>query len=317
MQTIIHVINTLAPVFLIIALGAALRSRGFLSAQLAAQISRLVYWVGLPALLFAKVALAEQIGAGAGKVAALVLIGMGACIVLALILAALLRMPGPQVGTFVQAAYRGNLAYVSLPVVFYAFANVEGEAGGEQAQSLAALSLALVVPLYNIAAVVALLASQHRFGRKAAGRMVRQIVTNPLLLACVAGFAWQQVGPEMPMAARRTLGAVGQFALPLALLCVGATLAGTSFRGGTGLSVLAAAVKVGFAPLIGFAAAGVLSAGPRETSVALIMLACPTAVASYVMADQMGGDRTLAAGGVAVSTVASVVSLGVAVSLVG
>ena len=52
------------------------------------------------------------------------------------------------------------------------------------------------------------------------------------------------------------------------------------------------------------------------SGVALILLACPTAVASYVLADQLDGDAALSAGAIVASTLLSVVSLGVVVALV-
>jgi predicted permease len=51
--------------------------------------------------------------------------------------------------------------------------------------------------------------------------------------------------------------------------------------------------------------------------VCLVYLACPTAVASFVMAQAMKGDAILAAGTVAVSTVYSCVALSVVLLLAG
>jgi predicted permease len=50
-SSVIHVINSLAPVFLIIALGATLRRFGWMPPAMAQWASELTYWVALPALL--------------------------------------------------------------------------------------------------------------------------------------------------------------------------------------------------------------------------------------------------------------------------
>jgi hypothetical protein len=50
--------------------------------------------------------------------------------------------------------------------------------------------------------------------------------------------------------------------------------------------------------------------------VALIMLACPTAVASYVLSEQLGGDSALSAGAVVVSTILSIASLAAVVAII-
>jgi predicted permease len=59
-----------------------------------------------------------------------------------------------------------------------------------------------------------------------------------------------------------------------------------------------------------------MGAGTTETGVALILLATSTAVAGYVLADQMDGDSALAANAVAVSTLLSPISLGIVIALI-
>ena len=51
--------------------------------------------------------------------------------------------------------------------------------------------------------------------------------------------------------------------------------------------------------------------GPAETLVALIMLSTPTAVAAYVLADQLDCDADLTAGVIACSTTFSFISFSV------
>ena len=57
------ILNTLAPVFLLIALGAGLQASRFLSPGFLREANRVVYWVGLPALLFSQLA---RLGRGVG-----------------------------------------------------------------------------------------------------------------------------------------------------------------------------------------------------------------------------------------------------------
>ena len=75
-----NIINTIMPVFLVIGVGACLRRTGFLSAEFVKRLMRLVYWVGLPCLLFYKTAGASYDYQAAGKTFLVVLIGMFACI---------------------------------------------------------------------------------------------------------------------------------------------------------------------------------------------------------------------------------------------
>ncbi len=311
-----NVINTIAPVFLVMAVGAILRRMGFLSAEFVKRLMRLVYWVGLPCLLFYKTAGASYDYQAAGKTFLVVLSGMIACIIAGYVAAFLLRVEGRAIGTFVQGAFRGNLMYVGLTIIIYSFTDSGGFDVG-QMETIAVLVLAFIVPLYNIAAVVILLASRHKIGREALVKTLRPIVTNPLLLACIAGILYSVVFPGLPQAVSRTCAAVGQMALPLALLGIGATLVEKRvFAFGQGFLALGSSViKVVVAPATGLAVARLLGLGPGETRIALLFLACPTAISSYVLADQLGGDKGLSAAIVVLSVLLSMVSLSVVVGL--
>ncbi len=306
-----HVVNALAPVFAVIVLGIVLRRTGFLTETLQREGSRLVYWVGLPCLLFHSIATARQVDAAAGRVFLIILGATLGGVALSFAVAWGVRMPGRRIGTFMQASFRGNLAYVGLAVVTYAFPDGEGA----RARTLAVLAFAPIVPIYNIIAVVALSLSRHRFGPGAVRRIAVQVATNPLLIACVAGGALRMSGVTLPTAFAGTCQLVGSLGLPMALLALGGTLAVTPVRGHVGGALGAAAIKIAVVPATGYGLAVALGAGAMERGVALILLACPTAVVSFILAEQLEGDASLAASAVVLSTALSMLSLAAAVAL--
>jgi predicted permease len=297
------VVDSLAPIFFVIALGAALRASGFLSVEFFAGMNRLTYWVALPALLFYKVAGARLEGAAALRIFAVLLAATVVCVVLGVAVALVLGLPRPSVGAFVQASYRGNLLYVGLPVIVFALGAQAG-ADARDVESTAIVAVAPLVPLYNVVAVVALTLCSTRRERVGLRATVRRILVNPLILACAAGLAFSLAGVRLPAAALRTLTVVGQIALPLALLAIGSSLTFERLREGIGSSAAAAVIKVVVCPALGLALARWWGLGPSETCVALVYLACPTAVASYVMAEQLGCNARLAGSAVVVSTLA-------------
>ncbi len=308
-----HIINTTLPVFLIIAFGAILQRAGFLPAEFVKATNRLTYWVGLPCLLFYKVAVATYDFNLAGRTFMVVLAGMIASITVGYLLAIALRIESGNVGTFVQGAYRGNLVYVGLSVIIYSFANSK-DVDSARMETIAVLVIAMIVPLYNMAAVVILLGSQHKIDRHVPGRILRQIATNPLFLACAAGIVYSLTFSVLPKAAERTLQSLGQIALPLALLGIGATLAQRKVAGRAKPAVVSSLIKIFCAPAVGLLAAGFLGLGAGETRIALLLLASPTAAVSYVMTEQLGGDGPLSAAIVVVSSVLSAISMSLVVA---
>ena len=313
-----YVINTLAPVFLIILLGAILQLTGFLSPQVSRESNRLVYWVGLPSLLFNQTAQAEIAGGSALRVSLVLVVGNVGCIGIAYLISRLLRLPGSSEGAFVQAAFRGNLAFIGLPVVSYALAQAPASSAvaslsEEQLQSLAVLSFAPLVPLYNASAVIVLLVGSGR-SQGSWLTLLRSVMTNPLLLACIVGLGWSLTGIAFPLWLSNTCRTVGQMSLPLALLGVGVSLATTKVRGQVSLSVLAALLKVAIAPLVGVLVINWFGLSTTERMIALLYLGCPTAIASYIMAEQLGGDEALTSNTIVLSTLLSAVSLAIILS---
>jgi hypothetical protein len=181
---------------------------------------------------------------------------------------------------------------------------------------MALLAFGPLVVLHNALGVIVLLAAGRRLDRAAIRKMALGIVTNPLLLACAAGLSYSLTPWALPAPIERTLSLFGRFTLPAALLCIGASLASTPLRGQVGRALAATGIKLAAAPLTGLLVARFIGADATETAVALIMLACPTAVASYVLAGQLGGDEDLAASAVVVSTIGSIASLAAVVALV-
>jgi hypothetical protein len=306
------IVEILAPIILIVVLGTVLRHSGFASEAFFRETNRLVYWIALPGFLFLKTSQATpQFGAAARVFAALVA-GMAACIVLGLLAGRLLRLERPSLASFVQGAYRSNLAYVGLPIVIYALAAMGQDT--PETEAVALLAIAPLIPVYNVVAVLVLLSGRQDRSlslTRQAGMLAQGVATNPLIIACVAGVAFAYTGWVMPLAVERALEAIGQMALPLALLGIGATLRAWAIREG-GIPALASAViKTAVAPLVGYMLARAFRLSSVETLMVLLYIAMPTAVMSYVMAERLGANGRLAGSIVVMSTLLALPALAV------
>ena len=171
--------------------------------------------------------------------------------------------------------------------------------------------LAPVVVLFNILGVSILL--HYGKGKQSAGKsiipFVLQMVKNPLLMSCVIGIALNLIGVQLPLFLNRSLEALGKASLPLILLSIGASLQVDRIKGAAPPSLIASLIKVVITPAIGFIIAGFFDLSVTEKMIAIFYLACPTAGMSYIMADVMGNDATLAGRIVALSTLLSGITL--------
>jgi len=308
------VIESVLPVFLVIALGVGLARAGMISIEIRQGLNRLAYWVGLPAFLILKIGQAELAGGPFNAIFALMLVGMAGCFVVATVAGRLLRLPSHTQGAFVHAAYRGNLVFVALPVVIY---SIQGLPQDQQAfiESRVLLAIVPMVVAYNVVSVIVLVVHQHEKGGHPFRHMLKQLATNPLILACLTGALFNVSGLRFPVFAQRTLATLGRAAFPMALLAIGAQLARTRLGSHTGWAVGASLIKVAAAPAIGYVLGHWLNVDPVELRAGLVLLATPTAVASFVLTEQLGGDAELASGAVVISTLLSMIALSIVLVL--
>ncbi|AOS44394.1 Membrane transport protein [Lacunisphaera limnophila] len=306
------ILNTLAPVFLLIAVGAGLQRGGLVSAGFLKEANRVTYWLGLPALLFSQLAGSVQQAVGGAALMLTVMLGATALVIVAGYgVAGLMKVPGAAAGTFVQGGFRGNLAFVGLPVLFSL--PDAPLPGGMSARTAAVITVAPMMVFYNIGGVVVLLLSQHRLGWAMVKPFLKQLATTPPLLATLAGIGWAVMGWTLPPAVDKALFALGEMALPLGLLGVGGALVTVKLGAAWRTPLASALVKTVLSPLLGWAVGRGLGLGAVELKMVLILMACPTAIISYTMALELKGDEALASGAIALSVLASLVSLAVIV----
>ena len=300
------------PVILIIALGKLLAKSRVFPEGFARCLNLLTYWVALPALLLDQVTNATFESGNVARLSLLLVIATVASIFAAYIAVLVFRLNRQQTGAFVQGSARSNNAFIGLPVILYALSHIDG------VQAFATVALAPAIVFYNIMSITVLLIHSERKENhpllKSAALFVKQLVTNPMLLACVAGLTLNYFGFKFPLMIQRSLSTIGASALALALLSIGAALSFKGANHGLRFSITASAIKVFIQPLIGLGLALLWDIPPMDRKILLIYLACPTAVVSYALADIFGSDKDLAAHIIVISTVMSIISLSLIVA---
>lgn len=302
------VLDTLLPLVLLIALGAGLARIGFLGRPFMADLNRLAFWIALPALLFTSAGNAAPADARLPPLLGVLLAGTALIAAAAAAVGRFGGLPPAARGTLVQAAFRGNLAYIGVPVLSTSLG------GDSAALGRAVVVMVLMMAVYNVLAVI-VLTSGAATTAGSPPRMLRSIATNPLLIAGLLGLAVPFSGIALPRFLTVTLDLLGDAAIPLALVCIGGSLATTPIRGSRGWILTAAALKVAVLPALVFALGTLGSLPAPDLRIAVVLAASPTAAASFVMARQMGGDELLASGSIALSTVLSAASIAAALAI--
>lgn len=303
-------IDTLVPLVLLIVLGAGLARIRFLGPAFMADLNKLAFWIALPALLFTSATQAAAPDGTTLRLFAVLVVGTACITLIALGASFALKMPGSARGTLMQSAFRGNLAYIGIPVLAYGFAENPTE-GSDRALATAVIVMVLTMALYNILAVIVLQSSTPSSKGIDLRRATLSIVSNPLLLAGLLGLIVPMLNIRLPSFLQRALESLGAAAVPIALMCIGGSLATTRMQGRHSWIVTAALLKVAVLPGLVFLLSRLAGLESTEQRTALVLSSCPTAAAAFVMARQMGGDEALASGSIALSTLLSFISLGV------
>ena len=286
---------TIWPIFALICLGYLLARAKFPAPGFWPGAERLTYFVLFPALLVSSLANAPvrdpallRLG---GAAVLTILIAAGA-----LALARRIRpMPAARFGPVLQAVVRFN-TYLALSLMALI--------GGEGTLARAAVYLAVAVPLVNVLAILALTE-----GGSVKGALVRAVVRNPLILACLAGGALAVTGVGLPGGTDAFLGFLGRASLPLGLLCVGAALRPEALRADLAPVLATCALRLLAMPLLALAVSHTVGLGAAETLVVVLFSAVPTAPTAYVLTRQLRGDAELMAAMVTAQTLLSVATL--------
>ena len=291
------ILSGLLPVFLILALGVAARRVGLVDAVAAAGLNRLVANLALPAFLVVEIGTSTLRVSLSPRLVGAVLATTVVVTLLALGVGLLMKLPTRQRGVLAQASMRGNVAYVGFPVILAAL----GQAGLRSA----AVTAALLIPLMTLIAVVVLEHFRTQHDRR--GFLLLKVFGNPLVVASLLGLVlaaaeWRPWGWL-----ERTLNVLADFALPAALLALGAQLEIRRWRGVWRQAATAALLKVIVLPLLGWWLLVELGSSAAETAVGVLLLATPTAISSYPVAAELGGDTDLAGACVLLTTAAAFV----------
>jgi predicted permease len=303
------ILNSLIPIFAVIGLGIVLRRRNFLDESATQAFNRFAYYFALPSFLFYKLGSVVAAGGLANRYTFILLASTVVAMLCGWLVAMLAGIKFAGRGAFVQASLRGNLAFMGLPLVAFLICDLD-VAQREAIESAMLLSLAPVVIFFNVASVAMLaIYNENTESHFSWAAVARNIATNPILLACLAGLLVQKTEWQIPVAIDRICQIIGTSAFPLALIGIGSQLATISINGRLRLPMISTAIKCVVCPAACWAIATLVGLAGAERQVLVILAAMPTAVSSYVLAEQMNSDADLAASSVVVSTAASMLTL--------
>ncbi len=308
MSLLLFSFTTVGPVFLIIAIGVFLRRVKLLNPEFSGQISRLVFYLFLPALLLKSLITADFNALLSWKLLLTVLGILIVSMLLTRLIAGVAGIEKEDRRMFTSGATWGNVVMVG-----YAL----GEAlYGEDGLARAAVFSAMVLPIHSPIGILLMDKTQADHGPgEYLPALLKRIITNPLMITIALGLILNlglgAVSAEMPVIIMDVLELLARASLPLALVAIGGSLEFGRQGAGWKLPSFATVIKLVMMPLIAFGITSLVGLDPGWQGSVMIAFACPTAVSFFVVSSSLGHESAKGAAIVTATTVGAALTVGI------
>jgi len=292
-------LEAVAPMFIIMALGIAARKKGFLNDEEIKKVNRLVFNVFFPALMFTNLYGAQISDAFDVKLIVYSVVSIFVIFFAAMAFVVKIEPDNKSRGAMIQAIYRSNFVILGLPIV--------GNLYGGENLATTAMTITIVVPLYNILAVVVL--EIFRGGKPDPKHILLGIAKNPLILGALAGAATIPLHLQLPGFLESAVTSVSNAATPLALVVLGMSLNTGSMKTSRRNLIICVVGRLLVVPAVGLTGAALIGIRDVAFVTLIAIFAAPAAVSSYTMAVQMDSDGELAGNTVVISSALASVTL--------
>lgn len=299
MEMILLALNVVFPLFFIMAVGYLTRRTGIVDNQGVGVVNRLLYWVFLPVLLFMSVYTTDLGEVFNVPVIVYSVVGTFVVFVISFFLLPKIGTKRDQCGVIVQALVRGNEVYYGFPVVIALI--------GADYLGVMSVVVAFAAIEYNILSIVAL---EYFKGEKVnIGALVRNVVTNPMILATLLGVFMVTISLPLPSVVLKGLDSLSQVATPFALFLLGASFTFASSKGYMKQVIWVTLFRLIFIPAVVVATTLWMGFDSYEIVILFVTFGVPTAVASYSMARELKADYELASQIVFYTSIVSILTM--------
>ncbi|MDR3630491.1 MAG: AEC family transporter [Desulfocapsaceae bacterium] len=296
------ILNSLFPIVALLLFGSILKRRGFTDSTFFQTSDRLIYYFFFPVMLFWKIGGASLDKGIDWNFCLASLCSLTAMFALSILIIRPCRISNFQAGSFSQSCYRFN-TYIGVAVILNSL--------GTEGVKYFGILLGFAIPLCNLFAVSALIwfSGQEVDLRRRVRMLSMALVSNPLILGCLAGIVYARLFRGFPVCIDNFFSLISMATLPMALLSVGGVLTFAGVQENLVVSLLASALKLVVLPLLGWLFYHLFHVAGLPFKAGMLFLCLPTSTLIYVLSSQMNSDTRLASSAIAFSTILSFIPL--------
>ena len=287
------------PMFLIIFLGILIREAGIITRDEAKKFNKVVFMCCFGPLMFTNLYGKESSQAINPRLIIFTLVVFFALYFLTVLFVLKIEKSPKSRGAMIQAIYRSNFIIMGLPVV----QNVFGK--GELA--VTAVIIAIVVPIYNILAVITL--EVFRGGKPDLRDTIKNLFKNPIIIGAILGFLAIILKIEVPKVIMSPVEMLADAATPFALLLLGVSFDFKSVSVEKRNLIVCLIGRLIVYPAVGLIGGALMGFRGVPLLTLVAMFAAPSAITSFTMAQQMDSDYELAGNCVIFSSLFSCITM--------
>lgn len=304
LEVLSFTVSVTAPIFLWLFLGAGLKGLGLLSDTWIHRGSTFVFYVSLPVLMFTSTLrqpVTEAIEPLLFMVCFLATLGI---LLVSRCWARKDQLPQEDATVMQQGALRGNLGIIGILLCINAY--------GDGVLSQVSLLMAMLTIVYNILSVYIFVDGLNE-GKLSSTLLLKSLLKNPLILAILAALPLALANIPIESHLLQASDWFVKSTLPIALICIGGTLSYRSVKDNVVPLLKTAFLKLIAMPVIAILPLLFMGTHGQKLGVTFLLMASPTAAASFVMAKAYRGNATLAANIVVFTTIGSLLSISLGV----
>ena len=283
-----------AVVILCIVTGYVLGRTGVLGPHAREVLSKLIFFVLSPFLLFTVLSSADVAALFSTLLPVTALSAVGVMVIFTVISRFLWRRSTGDVVIGALSAGYTNAGNIGIPIAFYLLGDAAYAAPVTLVQLLVFMPVALA------------LLDAERSGSRDIGRILRQTVKNPMLIGAGAGVVVSLAGWDLPGVVAQPISVIGDACVPIMLISYGISLHGQKVLTTLGRRrdvIVASVLNLFVMPAIAFAlGTWVFDLSPADVYVVTVLALLPTAQNVFNYAQRYGRGEIIARDTIFVTT---------------
>lgn len=265
-----------------------MKYKKIITQEFALNLSKITFKLFIPAMMFEQMYKLDMTKIINLKLILICVIGLFGVMAIAAVICPVFIKEKAKCGAVVHAIFRSNYVLLGIPLMTNLF--------GQEGANIAASMTSFVIISLNLCAVITLTVFEPDGEKVNSNRMkdvFKSILTNPFIIAIVAGMLVHSAGLHLPVFIEKSLSNVSVVAMPMALLALGGMYDWNNAKNNLSVSTTITVVRLVAVPAAMLTIAYILGFTGIELCLIYVIFGSPVPTSAAAMAAGMKSDAQL------------------------